>query len=133
MPPRAALVFVLLVVAFPLPAALAHHTVALTHDVSQTIALTGTVTEIQWQNPHVVFHLAVPAADGALVDWEIESRHPQGMRQDGIDMDTIKVGETVTMNVMLARDGSHHAATASVVLADGRTVRICTVTENRCP
>jgi len=132
MPLRTAVAFVLSVGAFPAPAALAHHTVALTHDVSHTVALTGTVTGIQWQNPHVIYHLAVPT-EGAVVDWEIESRHLQGMRQDGIDMDTIRVGDTVTMNVLLARDGSHHAATASVILADGRTVRLCTVTENRCP
>lgn len=111
----------------------AHHTVALTHDISYTVALTGTVTEIQWQNPHVIYHLAVPGERSALVDWEIESRHVQGMHLDGIEQDTIKVGDAVTMNVMLAKDGTHHAATASVVLADGRTVRICTVTDNRCP
>ena len=114
-------------------AAQAHHTVSLTHDISHTVALTGKVTEIQWQNPHVVYHLAVPGERGAVVDWEIESRHLQGMHMDGIEQDTIKAGDTVTMNVMLAKDGSHHAATASVVLADGRTVRVCTVTENRCP
>jgi hypothetical protein len=55
------------------------------------------------------------------------------MRQAGIDQNTINVGDTVTMNVLLALDGSHHAATASVVLPDGRRVNICTVTENRCP
>jgi hypothetical protein len=47
--------------------------------------------------------------------------------------DTIKIGDRITMNVMLALDGSHHAATASVVLADGGTVRVCTVTYNDCP
>ena len=60
-------------------------------------------------------------------------RHLQGMRQDGINMDTIQVGDAVTMKVFLARDGSHHAATASVTLPNGRTVRICTVTDNACP
>jgi hypothetical protein len=111
----------------------AHHTVALTHDISHTVALTGTVTEIQWQNPHVLYHLAVPGERGAVVDWEIESGHLQGLHRAGIEQDTIKVGDTVTMHVMLAKDGSHHAATASFVLADGRMVRVCTVTENRCP
>jgi hypothetical protein len=111
----------------------AHHTVSLTHDISHTVALTGTVTEILWQNPHVIYHVAVPDAQGTPVDWEIESRHVNGMHLDGVERDTIKIGDTVTMNVMLAKDGTHHAATASVVLADGRTVRVCTVTENRCP
>jgi hypothetical protein len=128
---RSALIIVATMVAAP--AVDAHHTVAMTHDISHTVALIGRVTEVQWQNPHVIYHLAVPDASGSLIDWEIESAHLQGMRRNGIEMDTIKVGDTVTMNVLLALDGRHHGATASVTLADGRTVRLCTVTDNRCP
>jgi hypothetical protein len=124
--------FLLVALAAAVPA-LAHHTVAYTHDISKSVTLTGVVTSVEWKNPHVIYHLAVAGPDGAPVDWEIESRHLQGMRRDGIDMDTIQVGDTVTMNVLLARDGSHHAATASVTLPNGRTVRICTVTDNACP
>lgn len=125
----------LLLVAFAaaVPPVLAHHTVANTHDITRSVALMGVVTSVEWKNPHVIYHLAVAAPVGAPVDWEIESRHLQGMRRDGIDMDTIQVGDTVTMNVLLARDGSHHAATASVTLPNGRTVRMCTVTNNACP
>jgi len=111
----------------------AHHTVALTYDISHAVTLTGRITEVRWQNPHVLYELAVPDGNGGVVDWEIESGHLQGMRRNGVDIDTIKVGDTVTMRVMVALDGSHHAATASVTLADGRTVRLCTVTDNRCP
>lgn len=111
----------------------AHHTVARSYDVSHAVALTGIVTSIQWQYPHVIYHLAVRGEPGTSGDWEIESRHPQGMHMDGIEMDTIKAGDVVTMNVLVALDGSHRAATASVRLPDGRTVRICTVTENKCP
>jgi hypothetical protein len=128
---RASLVLVLGVMAAT--PAFAHHTVANTVDISAVVPLTGTVTAVQWKNPHAIYHLAVGDAAGATVDWEIESRHLQGMRQDGIEQETIKIGDRVTMNVMLARDGSHHAATASIVLSDGRTVRVCTVTDNACP
>ena len=123
----------LVALATAVPRVLAHHTVANTHDIARSVALTGVVTSVEWKNPHVIYHLAVAAPAGAPVDWEIESRHLQGMRQDGIGMDTIQVGDAVTMNVLLARDGSHHAATASVTVPDGRTVRICTVTNNACP
>ena len=115
------------------PRVLAHHTVANTHDITRSVALMGVVTSVEWKNPHVIYHLAVAGPDGAPVDWEIESRHLQGMRQNGINMDTIQVGDAVTMNVVLAHDGSHHAATTSVTLPNGRTVRICTVTNNACP
>jgi hypothetical protein len=113
--------------------ALAHHTVAYSFDISKLVALTGTVTAVEWKNPHVVYRLAVPDANGVIVNWEIESRHLQGMRRAGIEPDTIRVGESITMNVMVARDASHRAATASVVLPTGSTVTLCTVTDGACP
>jgi hypothetical protein len=97
------------------------------------VALTGTVTAVEWKNPHVIYRLAVPDVNGVAANREIESRHLQGMRRDGIEEDTIKVGDRITVNVMLARYGSYRAATVSVVLPDGRTVRVCTVTYNACP
>ena len=111
----------------------AHHTVANDFDIAKSVTLTGTVTAVEWENPHVIYRLAVLDAGGVTVNWEIESRHLQGMRRAGIQPDTIKVGKTITMNVMLARDGSHRAATASVVLSGGRAVELCTVTNGACP
>jgi hypothetical protein len=115
------------------PQAIAHHTVANTVDISKAVALTGVITSVAWKSPHAVYHLQAPDASGTRIDWEIESRHLQGMRDHGIQMDTIKVGDRLTMNVMVAKDGSHHAATISVVLPGGRTVRLCTVTNDACP
>ena len=128
-----AAVLLLVSLAAPVPRLLAHHTVANTHDITRSVELMGVVTSVDWKNPHVVYHLAVAGVAGAPVDWEIESRHLQGMRQNGINMDTIQVGDAVTMTVVLARDGSHHAATISVTLPNGRTIRLCTVTNNACP
>ena len=113
------------------PSASAHHTVAKTVNTSKLVSLTGVVTSVRWQNPHVIYHLSVPGEVG--IDWEIESRHIAGMRRDGVEQGTIKVGDHVTMNVMLARDGSHHAATKSIVLTNGRTLHVCTVTYDACP
>jgi hypothetical protein len=113
--------------------ALAHHTVAATFDVSRVVSLTGTVTSVDWKNPHVIYHLAALGPNGAVIDWEIESRHLEGMRRSNVEQDTIKAGDRVTMKVMLARDGSPHAATASIVLGDGRAFAVCTVTNDACP
>ena len=130
---RTVVLLTVLVVA-PAARARAHHTVANTVDISRLVSLAGRVTSIEWKNPHVIYHLAVPNPGVAgWVDWEIESRHVQGMRMAGIDEGTIKVGDRLTMNVMLAKDGSHHAATASVVLPDGRKIDLCTVTNHACP
>ena len=113
--------------------ALAHHTVAYTFDVSKNVVMAGTVTAVEWKNPHVIYHVAVPDANGAATDWEIESRHLDGMRRAGVQADTIKAGDRVTMNVVVARDGSHRAATSWIVLADGRRLDVCTVTYDACP
>ena len=124
---------VAVVVALSAVPGMAHHPVAYTFDVSKAVPLTGTVTAVDWKNPHVIYHVAVPDASGANTEWEIESRHLQGMRRAGVEPDTIKAGDRVTMNVMVSRDGSHHAATKSIQLADGRTLDVCTVTNNACP
>jgi hypothetical protein len=127
-------VFVVLTVTlFAVANAVAHHTVASSFDINTVVPLKGIITAVIWQNPHVIYRLAMPGADGVSVDWEIESRHLQGMRRDGIERDTIKVGDPVTVNALPARDGSRRAATASIILSDGRTVRVCTVTNGRCP
>src|SRR5262245_37099618 len=99
---------------------LAHHTVAYSYDVSRSVTLTGVVTSVEWKNPHVIYHLNVADSGGDLVDWEVESRHLQGMRQSGLEQNTIKVGDTITMNVVVALDGSRRAATISLSLPDGR-------------
>ena len=129
---RLALPLALAVVAAA-PAIDAHHTVALTYDATRAVTLSGTITSVQWQNPHVVYHLAVKEANGEIADWAIESRHLEGMRRDGLEMDRVKPGDAVTMRVMVALDGSRRAATVSVTPADGRTTRVCTVTNNQCP
>ncbi len=129
----AGLVFAAAVLGVSVVPVFAHHTVANTFDVKKLVSLTGTVTSIDWKYPHVIYRLSVRDTNGRVTDWEIESRHPQGMHREGIEPQTIKAGDHVTMNVMLAMDGSHHAATASIVLADGRVLGVCTVTNNACP
>jgi hypothetical protein len=125
-------VVTMLTVASGLPLA-AHHTVAYSYDVSRAVTLAGVVTEVVWTNPHAIYHLLVPDDAGRSIDWEIESRHLRGMRADGVDVDAIQVGDRVSMRVFLALDGRHRAATASITLSDGRTVRVCTVTNGACP
>jgi hypothetical protein len=110
-----------------------HHTVANTFDVSHVVTLTGVVTEVEWKMPHVLYHLTVADPSGRFVDWMIESRHVQGMLDNGIGINSIKILDRVSMRVMPALDGSHRAATVSITLADGRDIRVCTVTNNRCP
>ena len=68
------------------PSALAHHTVANSCDVSKIVVLKGVVTSVMWENPHVVYPLAVRGGEGSPVDWAIESRHLQecGMTESSV-------------------------------------------------
>ena len=59
------------------------------------MSLTGTVASVDWKNPHVIYHLAAVDPNGAVIDWEIESRQLQGMRRSGVEPDTVKAGDHV--------------------------------------
>jgi hypothetical protein len=106
------------------PIVSAHHTIPRVDDVSKTVALTGTVTRMVWKQPHVIYDLAVTAASETPIIWEVEAPAPHILHRDGIEPGTINVGDRITMHVYVALDGAPRAATESVVLANGRTVRI---------
>src|SRR5262245_18721353 len=102
----AALVAVALTVSAP--ALLAHHTIS-----------KGVVTEVDWQNPHVILHLDVKNDDGALVSWDVETWHLQGMRWRGLNQVFVKAGDTVDMTVFVAKDGTRKAELESIALPTG--------------
>ena len=107
---------------------LAHHTAAYLYDVDKPVTSKGTVTEVEWKQPHVLVHLDVRADDGSVVSWIIELAGPFNLKQRGVQPDFVKPGDAITMSVCVAKDGSHTAGarsiTASAVLEDTR-VRIC--------
>jgi hypothetical protein len=98
---------------------LAHHTISAVYDTNKVVTLNGVVTEVDWQNPHVILHLDAKNDDGTLVSWDVETWHLQGMRRRGLNQDFVKVGEAVSMNVFVARDGARKAALDSIELPSG--------------
>ena len=101
---------------------LAQHTVAAKFDVSKSTTLTGTVTQIDWANPHVWFYIMVKGEDGRTVRWACEMGAPHQLQQRGWLRDTMKVGDVVTVAGSLARDGSKRANARLVTTADGKTL-----------
>ena len=110
-----------LVTAFVAPVN-AHHSLAAEFDGTKPITLTGTVTQIDWANPHVWFYITVKDDEGNRVRWAFEMGAPHQLQQRGWLRDTMKIGDVVTVAGSLARDGSKRANARVVTTADGRTL-----------
>jgi hypothetical protein len=109
----------LLLAAMP---ALAHHSFAAEYDAAKPVTLKGTVTKVEWMNPHARFYIDVKDDGGAVTNWEFELGSPNGLMRAGWTRNSLKQGDEVTVNGSLAKDGSHLANARTVVLADGRKV-----------
>lgn len=108
-----------LLTALPLSA---HHSFAAEFDGSKQITLTGVVTKVDWVNPHAWVYVDVKNPDGTVTNWGLESGAPNALYRAGWRKDDLKVGDTVTFDAFLAKDGSHTAAARQVKLPDGRKV-----------
>jgi hypothetical protein len=102
------------------PAA-AHHSFAAQYDRSKAITLKGTVTKLEWMNPHIYFYIDVKEGDH-VVNWSIEGGAPSMLYRNGWRTDSLKVGDHVTVDGWLAKDGSNLANMRTVTLPDGKTV-----------
>ncbi len=102
--------------------ALAHHSFAAEYDAQKPIELTGTVTKVEWMNPHARFYIDVKDQSGAVKNWELELGSPNGLMRMGWTRNSLKAGDTVTVKGSLAKDGSNLANARQVTLADGRKV-----------
>lgn len=100
----------------------AHHSFAAQYDSNKPITLNGNVTKLEWMNPHIYFYMDVKDASGALVTWSVEGGAPNTLYRAGWRRDSLKVGDVVTVEGFLARDGSKLANMATVQLADGRRI-----------
>jgi hypothetical protein len=106
----------------PVVPVFAHHSFAAEFDGDKRVTLTGVVTKVDWVNPHAYIQVDVKGDDGAVVNWAIETGAPNALYRQGWRKDDLKVGDTVTLDAFLAKDGSHTAAARNVTLPDGRRV-----------
>ena len=100
----------------------AHHSFAAQYDANQPVTLVGTVTKIEWTNPHARFYVDVKDDKGVVTNWNLELGSPNVLRRNGWARTSLNVGDEVTVEGSLARDGSKMANARVVKLADGRTV-----------
>jgi hypothetical protein len=109
----------LLVSALPL---LAHHSFAAEYDSTKPIKISGTVTKMEWMNPHARFYVDVKDADGKVTNWNFELGAIPVLLKQGWKKDSLKAGDVVDVEGSLAKDGSKTANARSVKLPDGRRV-----------
>jgi hypothetical protein len=98
--------------------ALAHHSFAAEYDSSKPIKVKGIVTKVDWTNPHVYFFMDVEDDHGKTINWGFEMGPPNGLQRSGWTRNTMKVGDEVTVEGTLAKDGSHQANARSVTMTN---------------
>jgi Family of unknown function (DUF6152) len=98
--------------------AIAHHSFAAEFDANSPIELTGTVTKVEWANPHTFFYIDVDDA-GKIENWALELGSPNGLMRRGWTRNSMQIGDTVTVSGWRAKDGSSKGNARSVVLSTG--------------
>ena len=100
----------------------AHHSFDAEFDRNSPVTLTGSVTRVDWGNPHIWVFLDVKDDTGKVSNWGVEGGAPNALFRNGWRKDSLKVGDTVTVEGFKSKDGLPRANANRVTLPDGRRV-----------
>jgi hypothetical protein len=102
--------------------ALAHHSFAAEFDRLKPVTLAGTITKIEWQNPHTRLYLRVRNQAGVVSQWELELASPNSLMRAGWTRHSVQTGDKITVKGFQAKDGNPLANAAQVFAADGHKI-----------
>ena len=100
----------------------AHHAFSSEYDEEKVVTMEGTVTQVEWTNPHARFFIEVVDEDKTVATWSFELASPNSLTRSGWGRRTLSVGDTVTVTGFAAMSGKNMASTRSVTLADGSSL-----------
>jgi hypothetical protein len=100
----------------------AHHSFAAEFDDSKPVKVTGTITKVEWQNPHIWFYIDVKNSDGSVTNWAFSGGAPGQLMRRGITKDLLKIGAEVVVEGFRAKDASNNGFGQRVTYPDGRNV-----------
>lgn len=107
-------------VALPL---FAHHSITAEFDTSKSFTVQGTLTKIEWVNPHSYIYLDAKDDKGAVISYSFEAGPPGNLRRAGVLRNMLTVGDSVTIDAYAAKDGSKHLGLVKAIhFADGHTI-----------
>ena len=113
--------------------ALAHHSFAAEYDDQKPLKITGTLTRVEWMNPHIWYYVDVKNPDGSMTTWAISGGAPGQLMRRGITKDLLVLGSSVNVEGFRAKDGSNNGFGQRVTYQDGRNVFTATDPVGRAP
>ena len=97
----------------------AHHSFSAEFDLNLPVTVTGTVTKIEWMNPHAHFYVDVKDDNGSTLNWDFELGSPNTLMRRGWNRNSMKIGDTVTVAGYRAKNNPHVANASTVTLGNG--------------
>ena len=107
-------------------AAWAHHSPSAEFDMAKRVSITGTLTKVDWVNPHIVVFVDAKAGDGNAENWRMESNPPAWFRRVGVTRNDLAkgIGQNVTVEGNRAKDGALYMYMVKITFADGTSLEL---------
>ena len=99
---------------------LAHHSFSAVFDGTKKVSLTGTVTKLEWANPHIWVYFDAKEPNGSVTAWQCEGGAPNSLVRQGWNKNSLKTGDVIAVEGSRAKDGSNTCSVSSVKTTDGK-------------